>query len=72
MAKYQVNWTALQEYRIEATVEAESEEEAIEKAKVGDTEDEDEQFVHGVETNNYDAVLMEDDELGKVDEPAEI
>ena len=67
MAKYHVNWIALQEYRIEATVEAESEEEAIEKAKAGDTEDEDEQFVHGVETREYDAVLMEDEDIGQID-----
>jgi hypothetical protein len=61
MAKFIVTWTALQEYTIEATVEADTEASAIDKAKHGDVEDEDEQFVCGVETSGYKAVLMEED-----------
>jgi len=67
MAKYQVSWTEIQEHRIEATVEAESEEEALEKAKIGDVEDDDDQYVCGVETKDYDAVLSEDEDDGQTE-----
>ena len=62
MKKYEVTYTHVIEREITALVEANSEEEAIEKCQNGDFIQDDEEFApeQGIETKNYRAVEVEE------------
>jgi hypothetical protein len=57
-----VTWIEVQEHEVWATVEADSEEEAIQKAEDGDYMDTNENYHVGIEARDFEATLQESEE----------